>query len=294
MSGEGPIRVGVGGWTYAPWRAGNFFPVGLPAAQELAHASRRLTAIEVNGTFYRRQTPATFKAWHDATPPSFAFALKAPRYAVAKKDLTTAPQVAGFLASGLEELGPKLGPVLWQLPPTTPFAPDLLRAFLDLLPDRLNGLPLQHALEARHASFVDPAFPALAAARGVAVVLAESDEHSLIADPTAAFVYLRLRRCRAEIDTGYPAPELDAWAARIRRLAAGGTADGLPLLGPPPPVAPRPAWVFVISGAKERAPAAALALQERLGIMPAVEPQAADAATTAVRRGRRLPPTTPA
>jgi uncharacterized protein YecE (DUF72 family) len=262
-----PIRVGVGGWTYEPWR-GPFYPSGLPHAEELAHASRRLTTIEVNGTFYGTQKPSTFRRWADETPRGFMFSLKAPRFAVNRRKLAEAgPSIERVLGSGLAELGDKLGPILWQLPPTKAFDEDDLSAFLQLLPGSLDGRPLLHALEVRHESFRDPRLVALLRRHEVALVLADSDEYPMIADLTGPFVYARLQRSAEEQPAGYAPEALDLWAARFRTFASAGEPADLPKASrePPPDATARPCFVYVISGAKVRAPAAAMALIERVG-----------------------------
>ena len=198
----GRIRVGVGGWTFEPWR-GVFFPEGLAHTRELDYASRRLTAIEINGTYYRTQSPATFQKWAKATPDGFVFAVKALRYATNRKVLAEAGESVGkFVSSGLVELGDKLGPILWQFAPTKRFEPDDMAAFLDLLPAAEAGHPLRHALEVRHDSFRDPAFVELASKRGAAIVFADSQKYPSIADVTADFVYARMESAREEIQTG--------------------------------------------------------------------------------------------
>jgi len=264
------IRVGIGGWTFAPWR-GTFYPPGLPHAQELRHASSRLSAIEINGTFYRTQTPASFRKWAEETPGGFVFAVKASRYAAQRPRLGEAREaVEHFLGSGVLELGDKLGPILWQLAPTKAFDPAEMAAFFALLPPEREGRPLRHAIEVRHASFVDPAFIELARRAGVAVALIDSEKHPLIPDATAGFVYARLQRTEEREREGYPPAMIDLWAERFRAYARGGTpAD----LAPIAPVSPSPGtsdcFVFMISGAKERAPAAALALADRLDALAA-------------------------
>ena len=262
-----PIRVGIGGWTYEPWR-GSFYPKGLPHAKELEHASRHVTSIEVNGTFYRLQTPKTFRAWAEATPEGFVFSLKAPRYVVNRKELATAgPAIAKFLESGLTELGRKLGPILWQLAPTKKLDLEDLEAFLALLPREQDGVRLRHALEVRHASFLTPDFVALLRRHGVAVVLEDDEDHPMIADLTADFFYARLRRAVEEEPAGYAPDALDLWAERCRTWARGDEPDGLPRIGeePAPAQGPRSCFVYFINGAKVRAPSAAMALIERLG-----------------------------
>lgn len=261
----GEIRIGVGGWTFEPWRE-TFYPRGLPQAKELAHLSRALTAIEINGTFYRTQTPATFAKWRDETPEGFVFTVKAPRYAVNRSDLTAgAESIARFVDSGLAELGAKLGPILWQFAPTKKFARDEIAGFLDLLPERAGGLRLRHALEARHESFRDPAFVDLARARGAAIVLAADGAYPQFADPTADFAYARIMGTQEDEPLGYAPADLDRWAAQARGWAAGGVGEGLALAGPAPKsVPPRDVFLFVISGFKPRNPLAAQALIARL------------------------------
>lgn len=261
----GRIRVGIGGWTYAPWRDGCFYPDGWPQARELEYASERLTAIEVNGTYYSTQKPASFAKWRDATPADFVFSLKASRYATNRRVLAEAgPSIERFLHSGLAELGPKLGPIVWQFAPTKRFEADDFEAFLALLPDRLDGLPLRHAMEVRHASFMAPEYVALARRHGVATVFTDSDKHPSFADASGGFVYARLMRAAAELPQGYPPPALDAIAAVAREWAAGAEPAVLPRVLAPASSAAREVFVFFINGAKERAPAAAQALIGRL------------------------------
>ncbi|WBY00070.1 DUF72 domain-containing protein [Ramlibacter tataouinensis] len=251
MSSTGRIHVGVGGWTYEPWR-GTFFPPGLPHSQELHWASRRLTAVEVNGTFYSTFKPATFAKWRDDTPDGFVFAIKAHRSTTNRRDLGSAREaIDRFLGSGLDELGPKLGPVLWQLMPTKAFDEGELESFLALLPRSLGSLRLRHVLEVRHPSFATPGYLALARRHGCVTVHTDSPKYPNIVDVDAPFAYLRLMRSEPQLVTGYPGEALDRWADGARAWRSG-------------PV-PRDAYVFFINGAKERAPAAALALLERLG-----------------------------
>ena len=257
---SGRIRVGVGGWIYEPWRE-TFYPAGLPKAKELAHASRHVTTIEVNATFYRTQSPQTFRRWAGETPDDFVFSLKASRYAVNRKDLTEAGEaVTRFVESGISELGPKLGPVLWQLAGTKRFAADEIDGFFTSLPKQQDGLSLRHAIEPRHASFQTPAFVALARRHGVAIVLAMSDDYPLIADPTADFCYLRLQTSVAAEPSGYDAMTLETWRSRLHDLASGRAAGDLPLIGEAPKAEPRDCFVYMIAGAKEKNPAAAQAL----------------------------------
>jgi uncharacterized protein YecE (DUF72 family) len=237
------IRAGIGGWTYEPWR-GTFYPSGLAHARELEFASRQVTTIEINGTFYRTQKPDTFCKWAEETPDDFVFAVKAPRYAVNKRVLAEAGEsIERFVASGLHELGDKLGPVLWQFAPTKKFDPADFGAFLALLPAEAKGRRLRHVLEVRHPSFQTKEFFELAAKAGAAIVLADSDDYPLIDEPTADFAYARLMQSREEEAAGYPEAELAAWRERAKAWEADG----------------RDAFVYFINGAKERAPAAAAA-----------------------------------
>lgn len=262
---EGQIRVGIGGWIYEPWRQ-TFYPPGLQKAKELAHASRHVTTIEINATFYRTQSAQTFRKWASETPDDFVFAVKANRYAVNRRDLADGRQAVGrFVESGLTELGPKLGPILWQLAGTKKFIPDEIDGFLSSLPHKQNSLRLRHVLEARHPSFLTKDFVDLARQYGVAICLAISDDYPLIADPTADFCYLRLQTTTAEEADGFDGPTLATWATRLHDLAAGKSARGLPLLGDHPVAQPRDCFAYMIAGAKERNPAAAQALIARLG-----------------------------
>jgi len=259
------IRVGIGGWTYEPWRD-NFYPAGLPHSRELEHASRRLTAIEVNGTYYSTQKPATFAKWRDETPDGFVFSLKASRYATNRRVLAEAGEsVQRFVASGIAELGAKLGPILWQFAPTKRFEADDFAAFLALLPAQVDGLPLRHVLDVRHPSFLCPEYVALARRHGAATVFTDSDDYPSFADVTGPFVYARLMKAKADIDTGYAGEMLDAWARTARDWAAGRDPQGAPLVVPGAAEAgPRDVFVFFINGAKERAPDAAQQLIARL------------------------------
>jgi uncharacterized protein YecE (DUF72 family) len=243
------IRVGTGGWSYEPWR-GVFYPPDLPKAKEFDFATRALTAVEVNATFYKRQNPATFAKWRDGAPDGFVFALKGSRFCTNRRDLGEAGEVIGnFLDQGLVELGDKLGPINWQLADTKTFDADEIGRFLKLLPPEHKGVRLRHAVEARHTSFDDPRFFELAREAGVAVVYAHAEKYPTFEEQTGAFTYARLQSCREEVETGYTAEELDAWAARARAWVEGG----------------RDVFVFFIAGAKVRAPAAAMALIERVG-----------------------------
>jgi uncharacterized protein YecE (DUF72 family) len=259
------IYAGIGGWTFAPWR-GTFYPKGLQHARELEHASRQVTAIEINGTFYRTQSPASFRKWAEETPDGFVFAVKGHRFVTNRKVLAEAgPSVETFLGSGVTELGAKLGPINWQLAPTKRFDPEDVEAFMKLLPKERDGIRLRHALEVRHESFVVPDFVELARRYGVAVVFADSDDYPAIPDPTADFVYARLQRCREDEPAGYAPEELDIWAKRAAAWGSGGMpADLAPVGEPPKTGAKRDVFAFFIAGDKVRAPAAAQALISRL------------------------------
>lgn len=261
----GTIRIGVGGWTYEAWR-GAFYPSDLPRKRELEYASRRLTSIEVNGTFYGSQKPETFAKWHDETPPGFVFSLKAPRFATNRKVLAEAGKsIERFFASGVANLKNKLGPINWQLSPSKKFEPEDFGAFLALLPRDIEGNPLRHVVEVRHASFRSPEFLAMAQQKGVAVVIAGDAEYPQIADPTAPFVYARIMGTREGTDLGYLPAELDRWAARAKAWASGALAEGLDYAGAPcGDGQPRDVYLYVISGHKVLNPAAAMALSERV------------------------------
>jgi uncharacterized protein YecE (DUF72 family) len=261
----GPIRTGIGGWAFPPWR-GPFYPEGLRQADELEYAAAQLGTIEINGTYYRLQKPASFAAWRDAAPDNFVFSVKASRYCTNRKLLAEAGEsVAKFFAQGIAELGEKLGPILWQFAPTKRFDAQDFGAFLDLLPASCEGLPLRHALEVRHESFACPEFVALARQHGMAVVFADHPEYPAIADLTAGFTYARLMRSRDDCATGYPAAELDEWARVAKSWSEGHAPAGLAYLGAKAPAAEgREVFVYFISGAKVRNPAAAMALAERV------------------------------
>jgi uncharacterized protein YecE (DUF72 family) len=245
---EGQIRIGIGGWTYPPWR-GVFYPDKLPQSKELEYASSRLGAIEINATFYGRQKPKSWETWEKVAPDGFQFAIKASRFCVMRSRLSEGAEgIGNFFAQGFAALGPKLGPILWQFAPRRVFDRDDLAGFIDLLPEKLDGIALRHAIEPRHESFRDERFFELCRARNIAVVFEDSDDYPCIEADTADFAYARLQRMREEVPTGYDDAALDAFAERARRWAQAG----------------RDTHIFMINGAKVRAPAAALALQERL------------------------------
>ncbi|MCC8400641.1 DUF72 domain-containing protein [Paraburkholderia sp. MMS20-SJTN17] len=259
------IRIGIGGWTYAPWR-GPFYPENLPQSRELEYASRHLTSIEINGTFYGLQKPASYEKWYQETPDDFVFSLKAPRYATNRKVLAEAGEtIERFFASGVLLLKQKLGPINWQFAPTKKFDRDDFEAFLKLLPASIEGQALRHAVEVRHDSFRTPEFIALARRHKVAVVLAADSEYPQIADLTAPFVYARIMGTRDTHAKGYSTKALGAWAERVRQLAAGTTPDDLETCAEPAAnAAARDVYLYVISGFKERNPAAAMALIQKL------------------------------
>ncbi|CAM4154691.1 DUF72 domain-containing protein [Roseateles saccharophilus] len=264
---DGRIRVGIGGWNFEPWRD-NFYPRGWPQARELEYASRRLSAIEINSTYYGAQKPATFAKWRRETPEGFVFSLKAIRFATQRRVLADgAESIRRFIDSGVAELGDKLGPIVWQLAPTHRFDAADLGAFLELLPASVDGLRLRHVLDVRHASFQCPEYLGLARRFGAATVFTESDDYPPIAEATGDFVYTRIMRT----DPGEPlgcGPEVfPALAASARAWAEGREPEGLPRIEPPSPAIapPRDVFCFFISGAKERAPQAAMALRRALG-----------------------------
>lgn len=258
------IRVGIGGWTFEPWR-GPFYPAGLPHKRELEYASRRLTTIEVNGTFYGSQKPESFARWHDETPDGFVFALKGPRYATNRKVLAGAgASVERFLTGGILELKDKLGPINWQLAATKQFDPADFEGFLKLLPRSIEGRRLRHAVEVRHPGFRNPELIDLARAYGIAIVVAGDSEYPQIADPTAGFVYARIMGTAEDHDLGYSPAALDAWARRARAWADGSRPNGLRTVTGDADGSPREVFLYVISGHKVRNPAAAQALIERL------------------------------
>ena len=259
------IRVGIGGWTFEPWR-GAFYPEGLKHAEELSYASRHLTTIEINGTFYRTQSAASFAKWREETPEDFVFAVKGHRAIVNSKKLAESGDAVGwFFRSGVLELGEKLGPLLWQLAPHKKFDADDLAGFLALLPREAGGRPLMHAVEVRHDSFLAPEAVAVFRAHNAAIVFADSDHYPAISDVTADFVYARLQRTVEEHATGYSPDDLDAWSARAKQWAAGGEPADLPRFGAKAAAKKkRPVFVYMISGAKVRAPAAAMAMIERV------------------------------
>ena len=244
------VRIGIGGWTYPPWR-GPFYPNKLPQAKELEYASRQLGAIEINATFYGRQSPKSWASWAKIVPDDFQFTIKGSRFCVTRPKLAEAGEgVGNFVAQGFSVLGPKLGPILWMLAARRKFDREDIGGFLNLLPEKVDGVPLRHVIEPRHESFRDETFFQLCRDHNVAVVFGDDDEFPCIEADTANFAYARLQRMREEVSTGYDAGALDAFAKRAQRWQSEG----------------RDAYIFMINGAKVQAPAAALALQNRLGV----------------------------
>lgn len=259
------IYVGVGGWTYEPWR-GVFYPKGLPQSRELEYAGQHLTSIEVNGTFYSTMKPASFRKWASEVPDGFVFSLKGPRYAVNRRVLAEAgPSITRFLESGVTELGPKLGPLLWQFAPHKKFDAADFGAFLDLLPARFDGKALRHVVEVRNDTFKTPEFIALARKTNVTICYAEHESYTEIADVTSDFVYARLQKGDETLKAGYPPKALDQWAARANTWLKGGAPADLPRIDKKAAEKkPRDVFIYFIHEAKVKMPAAAMALIERL------------------------------
>jgi uncharacterized protein YecE (DUF72 family) len=244
---EGRIRIGIGGWTYPPWR-GTFYPEKFPQAKELEYAAGKLGAIEINATFYSRQSPKSWEKWGNCAPEGFQFAIKGSRYCVMKSKLAEGAEgIGNFFAQGFAALGPKLGPIMWQFTHYRRFDRDDIAGFIDLLPEQLDGIRLRHAIEPRHESFRDDKFFDLCKARNIAIVHEDSDDYPLIEADTADFTYARLQKMSEDVPTGYDAAALDGFASKATKWSARGDA-----------------YIFMINGAKVRAPAAALALQEKL------------------------------
>ena len=261
---SGKIVVGVGGWTFERWR-GTFYPEGLTQKRELEYLGQHLTSVEINGTFYGSQKPTSFKKWHDEVPEGFIFALKGTRYVTNRRVLAEATESLNrFMSSGVTLLAEKLGPINWQLAATKKFDAEDFAAFLKLLPHEQDGIRIRHAVEARHESFCNAQAVQLAREHGVALVVGADGKFPTIADPTTDFVYLRLMGTSEKNKTGYSKAQIDAWAERLKIYAAGDVPDELPSFGPKPEKKPRDIFAYVISGAKEKNPAAAMALIKRL------------------------------
>jgi uncharacterized protein YecE (DUF72 family) len=260
----GKIRVGVGGWTYEPWR-GLFFPKGVTRERELEFASRHFSSIEIDGTYYRTQKRESFIRWREATPEDFVFSVKGPRYATNRRVLAEAGEsIQRFFASGVTDLREKLGPILWQMLPTQKFNEEDFAAFLALLPREFDGLALRHAVELRHESFACAAAVEIAHKHGAAIVLAGDSKFPEIAGVTAPFVYLRLMGSKPTPKQGYSNAALDLWAERAKAFAEGKMPDGLAPIVEPDRPEPRDVYVYFIAGHKAHNPAAAQALIRRV------------------------------
>lgn len=260
------IYIGIGGWVYEPWR-GRFYPDGLAQKRELEYASRQVTSIEINGTYYGSQKPESFAKWHDETPDDFIFSLKGSRYITNRRVLAEAEDsIERFFTGGVMQLKAKLGVVNWQFMPTKKFDPVDFEAFLKLLPKSVEGRAIRHAVEVRHDSFKVPDFISLVRDYGVAIVMSGDSDYPQLADLTAPFVYARIMGTTEKAAAGYTPSALDRWAERARIWAAGEMPDGLEVVakGKAPKV-PRDVYLYVISGHKVLNPAAAKALIERLG-----------------------------
>lgn len=264
MTTPGKIRVGIGGWTFEPWR-GVFYPDTMPQKRELEFASRHLSTIEVNGTYYGSQKPDSFRKWHDETPDDFVFSLKAPRFATNRKVLAeSGDSITRFFNSGVAELGAKLGSINWQFMATKKFDPADFEAFLKLLPASVQDRALRHVVEVRHDSFCTPEFTAMAKAYNVAAVISADGEFPQIADATAPFIYARIMGTRESEPQGYAAADLDLWADRAKAWSKGNAPKGLTYIEKPTDAAPRDVFLYIISGYKAFNPHAAMALIERL------------------------------
>jgi len=261
----GTIRIGIGGWTFEPWR-GTFYPEKLSQKRELEYAAGKLTSIEVNGTYYGSIKADSFAKWHDETPDGFVFSLKAPRFATNKRVLAEAGgSIEKFVDSGILLLKDKLGPINWQFMGTKKFDPDDFEKFLKLLPHEVDGRTIRHAVEVRHDSFATPDFIALLREHKVALITAGDSEFPEIADITAPFVYARIMGTTEEHPKGYAPKALDRWAERAREWAAGKVPGDLKAASQDQPKPePHDVFLYVISGFKERNPHAAMELIERV------------------------------
>lgn len=261
----GTIRSGMGGWVFKPWE-GTFYPGDLAKKRQLEYASRQVATIEVNGTYYGSQKPATFAKWADETPEGFVFSLKGNRFVTNRKVLADAGEsMAKFFAQGISELGEKLGPIVWQFAATKKYDPEDFESFLKLLPEKQDGLALRHVLEVRHDSFKTPDFVALAAKYNAAICYAHHHDYPEFADVTGDFVYARLQKGSDEVETAYQADELDQWAKRAQLWSKGGQPDDLPYADPGREAEkkPRDVFVYFIHEGKINAPQAAMAFMKR-------------------------------
>jgi uncharacterized protein YecE (DUF72 family) len=245
---QGKIFTGIGGWTFEPWR-GTFYPPGLVQRRELEFASRALTSLEINGTYYSSFKEPSWMKWRDETPDGFVFSVKASRYCTNRKQMAAAAEsVERFLSQGLHLLADRLGPINWRFMETKKFDAEDMADFFKLLPKEIEGVPLRHALEVRHASFQDPAFYDLARKHNAAIVFADHDRFPTIDEPTADFTYARLMLSQEDEATGYSKKDLDRWAKQAKTWAKKGDV-----------------FAYFISGAKVKNPAAAMAFMERVG-----------------------------
>jgi uncharacterized protein YecE (DUF72 family) len=263
MAANGTIRTGIGGWTFEPWE-GTFYPEKLAKKRQLEHAASKLKVIEVNGTYYGSQKPETFAKWASEVPDGFIFSLKASRFTTNRKVLAEAGEsIDKFLNQGLTELADHLGPLLWQFAPTKKFEPEDFEAFLKLLPEKLDGLPLRHVVEVRHDSFKVPEFVQLLAKYNSAPVCAEHFDYPMIADVTADFVYARLQKGSDAIPTCYADADMKSWKKRLETWAEGDIPSDLPRVDPDhkPKKEPRDVFAFFIHEGKVNAPQGAMALQ---------------------------------
>ena len=262
MTQRGEIRVGVGGWTFEPWR-GVFYPEDLPQRRELEYMSARLPTIEINSTYYGSQKPETFRKWAAETPEGFIFSVKGSRFCTNRKVLAEAGESVGrFFDQGVLELGDRLGPVLWQFANTKKFDETDFGAFLDLLPRAIDGRAIRHCVEVRHESFRNPAFAALLRRHRIPVVFADHGVYPALADVTGDFVYARLQTGSDKVRTAYSPAALKTWAERLILWAEGGRPADLPCADPAqaPAATPRAVFAFIIHEGKVRAPAGAMAL----------------------------------
>jgi uncharacterized protein YecE (DUF72 family) len=286
------LRIGISGWRYEPWR-GIFYPADLAQRLELNYAARAFSSVEINGSFYSLQSPASWQCWHDDTPEDFVFSVKGPRYITHILRLRNVLRpMANFFASGIFALGPKLGPILWQFPPFFRYDAQRFGEFLDLLPRdtgaalrlarrrdaRMHGRsmlridesrPIRHAVEIRHESFATPEFVAQLRAHSVALVVADTaGKWPLLEDVTADFMYLRLHGDKQLYASGYTEAALDRWADRIRRWARGGEPQEARRAGDarPPPRRTRDVYCYFDNDIKVRAPFDADRLMQKLGV----------------------------
>lgn len=263
---SGQIRVGIGGWTFEPWR-GVFYPKGLPHSKELAYASERLTSIEVNGTFYSSQKPETFRKWASEVPKGFVFSIKGSRFVTNRRVLAEAgDSIKRFFDSGVTELGDHLGPLLWQFAPFKKFDPADFGKFLEALPEKFDGRKIRHVIEVRHASFMVPEFIAMLRQFKMPPVYTDHVTYPNIADVTSDFVYLRLQRGEDDVPTAYQPKQIGEWSKRLQTWAEGKEPKDIDRIDAKHKLKaePRDVFAYVIHEGKIRAPAGAMALIEKL------------------------------